>query len=167
MPPRDRRSLFLRVLRATGRPCYGQTAHCPRVPPAALGVADLVFGGVRAPRDSPVLGEPGIARMRAITLRVVQGLEEAGFLVSAKSTLELVTGIFFLGKYGNLGVRTIRSHPRAFLQMFNIWLRLSTRSRPSTVMWIFRRLIPCLIRRKKGEHRGTWGKNASRGGGGP
>ena len=33
-----------------------------------------------------------------------------------------------------------------------------------TVMWIFRRLIRCLIRRKEGEHRGTWGKDASRGG---
>ena len=35
-----------------------------------------------------------------------------------------------------------------------------------TVMWIFRRLIRCLTRRKEGEHRGTWGKDASRGGGG-
>ena len=35
-----------------------------------------------------------------------------------------------------------------------------------TVMWIFQRLIRCLIRRKVGEHRGTWGKDASRGGGG-
>ena len=33
-----------------------------------------------------------------------------------------------------------------------------------TVMWIFQRLIRCLIRRKEGEHRGTWGKDASRGG---
>ena len=32
-------------------------------------------------------------------------------------------------------------------------------------MWISRRLIRCLIRRKDGEHRGTWGKDASRGGG--
>ena len=32
------------------------------------------------------------------------------------------------------------------------------------VMWIFRRLIRCLIQRKEGEHRGTWGKDASRGG---
>ena len=35
-----------------------------------------------------------------------------------------------------------------------------------TVMWIFRRLIRCLNRRKEGEHRGTWGEDASRGGGG-
>ena len=35
-----------------------------------------------------------------------------------------------------------------------------------TVMTIFRRLIRCLIRRKEGEHRGTSGKDASRGGGG-
>ena len=34
-----------------------------------------------------------------------------------------------------------------------------------TIMWIFRRLIRCLIRRKEGEHRGTWGKDASKGGG--
>ena len=33
-----------------------------------------------------------------------------------------------------------------------------------TVMWIFRRLVPCFIRRRKGEHGGTWGKDASRGG---
>ena len=33
-----------------------------------------------------------------------------------------------------------------------------------TVMWIFRRLIWYLIRRKEGERRGTWGKDASRGG---
>ena len=52
--------------------------------------------------------------------------------MSGKSTLDLVTEMFFLGKYINLGVRTIRSHPRAFLQMFNIWLRLTTRSRPSS-----------------------------------
>ena len=32
----------------------------------------------------------------------------------------------------NLGVRTIRSHPRACLQMFNIWLGLATGSRPSS-----------------------------------
>ena len=32
-----------------------------------------------------------------------------------------------------------------------------------TVMWIFRRLVRCLIRRKDGVHRGTWGKDASRG----
>ena len=70
--------------------------------------------------------------LRAITVRVVRALEEAGFLVSAKSTLEPVSDIFFLGRYVNLGVCTIRSHPRAFLQMFNIWLRLATRSRPSS-----------------------------------
>ena len=32
------------------------------------------------------------------------------------------------------------------------------------VMWIFWRLIWCLIRQKEGEHRGTWGKDASKGG---
>ena len=34
-----------------------------------------------------------------------------------------------------------------------------------TIMWIFRGLIRCLIRRKEGEHRRTWGKDASTGGG--
>ena len=29
-------------------------------------------------------------------------------------------------------------------------------------MWIFRRLIRCLIRRNEGKHGGTWGKDASR-----
>ena len=33
-----------------------------------------------------------------------------------------------------------------------------------TVMWIFRRLVRCLIRRKEGDHRGIWGTDASRGG---
>ena len=33
-----------------------------------------------------------------------------------------------------------------------------------TVMWIFRRLIRCLIRRNEGKHGGTWGKDAFRGG---
>ena len=81
--------------------------------------------------DFLILG-PDLARLRVVTARVVRALEEAGFIVSGKSTLEPVTDIFFLGKYINLGVRTIRSHPRAFLQMFNIWLRLATRSRPSS-----------------------------------
>ena len=31
-------------------------------------------------------------------------------------------------------------------------------------MWIFQRLIRCLIRRREGEHGGTWGKDASMGG---
>ena len=34
-----------------------------------------------------------------------------------------------------------------------------------TVMWIFRRLIWCLIRQNEREHRGTSGKDASNGGG--
>ena len=76
---------------------------------------------------------PDPVHLRAITARVVWALEEAGFLVSAKSTLDPVTEFFFFfGKYVNLGVRTMRSHPCAFLQMFNIWLRLATRSRPSS-----------------------------------
>ena len=80
--------------------------------------------------DFLILG-PDPVWLRAITVRVVRALEEAGFLVSAKHTLEPVTEIFFKGKYVNLGVRTVMSHPRAFLHMFNIWLRLATRSRPS------------------------------------
>ena len=35
-----------------------------------------------------------------------------------------------------------------------------------TVMWIFRRLIRCLICRNEGKHGGTWVKDACRGGGG-
>ena len=35
-----------------------------------------------------------------------------------------------------------------------------------TVMCIFQRFIRCFICRKEGEHRGTWGKDASKGGGG-
>ena len=85
--------------------------------------------------DFLILG-PDPVRLRVVTARVVRALEEAGFIVSGKSTLDPVTEIFFLGKYINLGVRTIRSHPRAFLQMFNIWLRLATRSRLSS------RLLP-------------------------
>ena len=81
--------------------------------------------------DFLILG-PDPVRLRAILMRVVRALEEAGFLVSAKSTLEPGTEIFLLDKYVNLGVRTMRSHPRAFLHMFNIWLRLATRSRPSS-----------------------------------
>ena len=81
--------------------------------------------------DFLILG-PDPARLRVVTARVVKALEEAGFIVSGRGTLEPVTDIFFLGKYINFGVRTIRSHPRAFLQMFNIWLRLATRSRPSS-----------------------------------
>ena len=34
-----------------------------------------------------------------------------------------------------------------------------------TVMWIFRPMIRCFIRRNEGQHGGTWGKDASRGGG--
>ena len=81
--------------------------------------------------DFFILG-PDPVRLRVVTARMVRALEEVGFIVSGKTTLDPVTEIFFLGKYINLGVRTIRSHPRAFLQMFNIWHRLATRSRPSS-----------------------------------
>ena len=82
--------------------------------------------------DDALIPGPDLVQLRAITACVVRSLQEAGFLTSAKSTVEAVTQIFFLGKYVNLGVRTITSHPRAFLLMFNIWLRLATRSCPSS-----------------------------------
>ena len=97
---------------------------------------------------------PDPVRLCAITVGVVRALEGAGFLVSAKSTPEPVANIFFLGKHVNLGVRTIRSHPRAFLQKFNIWLRLATRSRPSSCLlskalgfihWHFPFFTPCKV----------------------
>ena len=79
---------------------------------------------------------PDPVRLRAIMARVVRALEEAGFLVSAKSTPELLTqfSFFFSRNYTNLGVHTIGpTHVGPiFLQMLNIWLRLATRSRPSS-----------------------------------
>ena len=56
--------------------------------------------------DFLILG-PDPVRLRVVTARLVRALEEAGFIVSGKSTLDPVTEIFFLGKYINLGVRTI------------------------------------------------------------
>ena len=44
--------------------------------------------------DFLILG-PDPVRLRAISMHVVRALEEARFLVSAKSTLEPVTEIFF------------------------------------------------------------------------
>ena len=44
--------------------------------------------------DFLILG-PDPVRLRAITARVVRALEEARFVVSAKSTLDPVTEIFF------------------------------------------------------------------------
>ena len=44
--------------------------------------------------DLLILG-PDLVRLLAITARVVRALEEAGFLVSAKSTLEPVTEFFW------------------------------------------------------------------------
>ena len=82
--------------------------------------------------DDFLILEPDPVRFCAITMPVVRALEEAGFLVSAISTPEPITKVFFLGEYVNLGVRMIWSHPQAVLQMFNIWLRLATRSRPSS-----------------------------------
>ena len=67
-----------------------------------------------------LLQGPELVRLRAVTARVLRALEGAGFLVSAKSTLEPVTEIFFLGKYVNWGVHTIKSQPDAFPRMFNI-----------------------------------------------
>ena len=56
-----------RRARAARHPGYGRTGYCPRAPPAALRWADLVFArAARAPRDIPVMGEPGIARARRL-----------------------------------------------------------------------------------------------------
>ena len=82
--------------------------------------------------DDFVIPGPDPVRLRAITARALRALEDAAFVVSVKSALEPVTEIFSLGKYIDLGVRTIKSHSRSFLQMFKIWLRLATRSRPSS-----------------------------------
>ena len=81
--------------------------------------------------DFLILG-PDPLRLRAITACVVRALQEAGFLVSAKITLEPNADIFFLSKFVNLPMRTIRSPPRAFLHMYNICLRLATLSPPSS-----------------------------------
>ena len=56
-----------RRARAARHPGYGRTGYCPRAPPAALRWADPVFArAARAPRDIPVMGEPGIARARRL-----------------------------------------------------------------------------------------------------
>ena len=63
------RSGFARAARARAarHPGFGRTWYCPRAPPAALRWADLVFArAARAPRDIPVMGEPGIARARRL-----------------------------------------------------------------------------------------------------
>ena len=110
--------------------------HSPLFYQTALGriVCPLVPEGYilfHYPDDFLIFG-PDPGRLHVVTARVVRALEEAGFIVSGKSTLDPVTEIFFLGKYINLGVHTIRSHPGAFFKMFNIWLRLATRLRPSS-----------------------------------
>ena len=46
---------------------YGPTGYCPRAPPAALRWVDPVFARAAcAPRDIPVMGEPGIACARRL-----------------------------------------------------------------------------------------------------
>ena len=65
------------------------------------------------------------AELREVTRRVVEALKAAGFLVSPKSVLEPTTRILFLGKHIDTQVRRIWSHPRAYLQMFAQWLRLT------------------------------------------
>ena len=58
---------FCARARAARHPGYGRTGYCPRAPPAALRWADPVFARTaRAPRDIPVMGEPGIARARRL-----------------------------------------------------------------------------------------------------
>ena len=73
--------------------------HCPLFCQTALGriVRPLIPEGYllfRSLDDFLILG-PDPVRLRAITARVVRALEEAGFLVSAKSTLDPISEIFF------------------------------------------------------------------------
>ena len=66
-------------------------------------------------------------------------LRAASFIVSQKSTLQPVQKIFFLGKWLDLEAREIRSHPRAFLQMFHAWVRIVCKPTPSS------RLLPKIL----------------------
>ena len=66
-------------------------------------------------------------------------LQAASFIVSQKSTLHLVQKVFFLGKWLDLEAREIRSHPRAFLQMFHAWVRVACKPRPNG------RLLPKIL----------------------
>ena len=77
--------------------------------------------------------------VQPVTDRVVAALQGASFVVSQKSTLQPVQKIFFLGKWLDLEGREIRSHPRAFLQMFHAWVRLACKS-PS-----LSRLLPKIL----------------------
>ena len=45
----------------------------------------------------------------------------------------------FLGKWLDLEAREIRSHPRAFLQTFHVWVRIACTPRPSS------RLLPKVL----------------------
>ena len=56
-----------------------------------------------------------------------------------KSTLHPVQKIFFLGNWLDLEAREIRSHPRAFLQMFHAWVRVACKPRPNS------RLLPKVL----------------------
>ena len=77
--------------------------------------------------------------VQAVTDRIVAALRAASFIVSQKSTLQPVHKIFFLGKWLDLEAREIRSHPRAFLQMFHARARLACKSKPNS------RLMPKML----------------------
>ena len=66
----------------------------------------------------------------AATWAVVSVLSLAGFIFSNKSRLTPTQRIFFIGKWVDLVDRSIRSHERAMLQMFDSWLHLATGIRP-------------------------------------
>ena len=65
---------------------------------------------------------------QAVTDRVVAPPQGVSFVISRKSMLQPVRKIFFLGKWLDLQGREIRSHPRAFLQMFHAWVGLACTS---------------------------------------
>ena len=78
-------------------------------------------------------------QVQALTDRIVEAVRAASFIVSQKSTLQLVQKLFFFGKWLDLEARETRSHPRAFLQMFHAWVRLACKSRPNS------RLMPKML----------------------
>ena len=61
---------------------------------------------------------------------MVHALRDAGVLVSPKAVPEPTTHILFLGKFDDTRERKIRSHPRAYVQIFAQWVRLATATHP-------------------------------------
>ena len=88
-------------------PLFCQTAVgrivCPFIPDGYLLFQDL---------DDFMIQGPDPVRLRAITARVVRALEEAGFLVSSKETLDPTTRFFFAN---NLIWVCTRSRPTPML----------------------------------------------------